>query len=150
MALGLAAMLLLNAQLPQLLPQPGLMPDWLAGAWTTPAREADWTEEWWTTPRAGLMLGGSRSGTGDTLGFFEHMRIERSDAGLKFCAMPQGRAGACFQSVAANEGEVAFENPANDYPTRIVYRREPYGISAEISGPDGSRKQRWTFVPRAE
>ena len=96
------------------------------------------------------MLGGSRTGKGEVLGFFEHMRIEMSDAGLRFCAMPQGRAGACFQAVSVTDRQIVFENTTNDYPTRIMYRKEPHGVSAEISDPGGARSQTWTFVPLAE
>ena len=127
--------------------RPVELPDWLAGAWVTAPKSGDWSEEWWSTPRAGIMLGASRAGSGDKLEFFEHMRIERKTAGVQFCALPQGKAGACFPAVTSTPGEIVFENTAHDYPTRIIYRREEGGISAEISGPGGTRRQSWRFVP---
>lgn len=126
------------------------LPGWLAGAWVSGGRTDDWTEEWWTAARGGIMLGSSRSGRRDAVGFFEHMRIERTTTGLQFCALPKGAPGACFPAIAAGAREIVFENSANDYPTRIVYRLEEGGISAEISGPGGTRRQSWRFVPLAD
>ena len=123
------------------------MPAWLAGSWKTAGTADEWSEEWWTPPRAGIMLGASRSGKAGVLGFFEHMRIVGAGPDLKFCAMPQGKAGTCFTAVAGDERHIVFENLLHDYPTRITYRREADGISAEISGKDGARTQRWRYVP---
>ena len=125
------------------------MPRWLAGSWKTGGTADEWTEEWWTPPKAGIMLGASRSGKADALGFFEHMRIVAGPSGLEFCAMPQGKPGTCFKAVESGAGHVTFENQNNDYPTRITYRRETWGISAEITGPNGARPQRWRYLPLA-
>ena len=121
------------------------MPDWLAGSWTTAGPADEWSEEWWTPAKAGIMLGASRSGKAEALGFFEHMRIVSGADGLAFCALPQGKAGTCFRAVEVGKGHVRFENKAHDYPTRITYRREGQGLVAEISGPDQSRLQTWRF-----
>ena len=126
---------------------PPRLPAWLAGAWIARQASGEWSEEWWTGERAGIMLGGSRSGQGDSLAFFEHMRIARTERGLEFCALPKGQAGGCFPATSASASEIVFENPAHDYPTRIAYRRVQGGIEAEISGPNGAKRQRWRFVP---
>lgn len=125
------------------------LPGWLAGSWKTGGTADEWSEEWWTTPRAGIMLGASRSGKAGALGFFEHMRIVSGPDGVHFCAMPQGKSGTCFKAVSSGPREIVFENPAHDYPTRITYRREDWGLSAEISGPKGAPPQRWRYVPLA-
>jgi hypothetical protein len=125
------------------------LPAWLSGAWATTSG-AEWTEEWWSTPRGGIMLGASRSGKSERLDFFEHMRIVRTASGVEFCAMPQGKPGACFPAISSLPDEIVFENGANDYPTRIAYRRRELGISAEISGPGGTRRQSWRLVPLAD
>ena len=123
------------------------MPSWLAGSWKTPGTSDEWTEEWWTPPRAGIMLGASRGGKAGALGSFEHMRIISGADGLSFCAMPQGKAGTCFKAVSSGPREIVFENAAHDYPTRIIYRREDWGVVAETSGPNGTRVQRWRYIP---
>lgn len=127
-------------------PAPPAMPDWLTGAWRTAGTSDEWTEEWWTTPKAGIMLGASRTGKSEALGFFEHMRIVRGADGLSFCAMPQGKAGTCFKAVEAGAQHLIFENKAHDYPTRVTYRRDGEGLVAQISGPDNARLQTWRFV----
>lgn len=121
------------------------MPNWLAGAWTNAGQSDEWWEEWWTPDKAGIMLGASRSGKQDALGFFEHMRIIRQDGTVHFCALPKGQAGACFKAVSATATEIVFENPAHDFPNRIVYRREGDELFAQISGLDGARAQNWRF-----
>ncbi len=140
MSIAMLAAVLLAGEAPA-------MPNWLAGSWKTAGTADEWTEEWWTPARAGIMLGASRSGKAGALGFFEHMRIISGLDGLAFCAMPQGKAGTCFKAVSSGAREIVFENVANDFPTRITYRREEWGVSAEISGPDGARVQRWRYVP---
>ena len=82
--------LFLLAAVPASAQAPSEMPGWLAGCWQQVEGE-QWTDECWTAPRAGLMIGASRTGTGETLQFFEHSRVETADDGtLVFVAMPRG------------------------------------------------------------
>jgi hypothetical protein len=141
--MALFAWVALLAVQPQLGPA---MPDWLAGSWATSGTADEWSEEWWTPAKAGIMLGASRSGKAEALGFFEHMRIVRDADGLAFCAMPQGKAATCFKAVDSSASHVTFENAAHDYPTRVTYRRDGAGVRAEISGPDNSKRQSWRYV----
>jgi hypothetical protein len=124
---------------------PGDMPAWLAGGWSTQGDDGGWVEEWWTSPRGGLMMGGGRSGKGAKLDWWEHTRIELSGAKLRFCALPKGQAGACFEATKVATGEIVFENPGHDFPTRVAYRRAGDELLAEISGKDGANAQRWRF-----
>jgi hypothetical protein len=122
------------------------MPSWMTGLWRSQTPEGEWAEEWWTTARAGQMLGAGRSGKAETLEFWEQTRIERTADGLQFCASTFGKGpGTCFKAVSATDSEIAFENPAHDYPRRIVYRREGNELFATISGPNGSKPQSWRF-----
>jgi hypothetical protein len=138
MAMSMLAALLLAVEEPKL-------PDWMAGSWTTAGAADEWAEEWWTPPRAGIMLGGGRSGKAEALGFFEHMRIIRTGDGLAFCAMPQGGAGTCFRAVSASATSITFENPAHDFPKRVTYRREGDALVGAISGLKGERMQQWRY-----
>ena len=121
------------------------LPGWMAGAWIAETPDGKWVEEFWTPARAGVMLGAGRSGKGDTVEWWEQTRIERADGKLRFCALPKGQAGACFAATKVDEFEVAFENPANDFPVRVTYRRDGDDLLAEISGPGGANPQRWRF-----
>lgn len=125
---------------------PPAMPAWMTGVWAQQSPDGKWVEEWWTTPRGGMMIGASKTGTGEGVRFFEHMRIEQRPDGLTFCALPKGQAGACFKATV-NEGQkIVFENPAHDYPTRVAYWREGKELLAETSGPGGSKVERWRYA----
>ena len=121
------------------------MPGWLAGGWSAEAADGAWVEEWWTPPRAGLMMGAGRSGKAGKLDWWEHTRIEQTGGKLRFCALPKGQAGACFEATKVRAQEIVFENPAHDFPNRVTYRREGDELFAEVSGKAGANVQRWRF-----
>jgi hypothetical protein len=119
---------------------------WLVGAWETAARGSvkRWTEERWGPPRAGVMLGTSISGRADRMSEYEFFRLAPDEQGiLTYWASPNGRSPVPFRMVALEEGKVVFENPAHDYPTRIVYQRTTDGMTATISGPNGANSMSW-------
>ena len=121
------------------------MPGWLAGGWSAEAADGAWTEEWWTPPRAEVMMGAGRSGKAGKLDWWEHTRIEQVGGRMRFCALPKGQAGQCFAATRVSAGEIVFENPAHDFPTRIAYRRAGDELFAEVSGRNGANVQRWRF-----
>lgn len=117
---------------------------WLAGDWVREDGER-WTEESWTAPRGGVMLGVSRSGRGEALREFEFIRIAAGEDGaISYIAMPQGGAPVAFALVRHDTASATFENPAHDYPQRIVYARDGDTLTATISAIDGSKPRRWT------
>ena len=119
---------------------------WLAGTWVAEEAGRNWTEERWAAPRGGVMLGTSLSGQGEEAGWFEFMRIAADEDGrLAFHASPGGAPASAFPLVSSGTREAVFENPAHDYPTRIVYRRVGQVLSATISGPGGAKPRSWRF-----
>lgn len=139
MGMILAAMLALQA--------PAGVDDlaWLSGRWET-AAEGRWTEESWSAPRGGLLLGYSRSGRGEAVREFEHLRIQAGADGVPaYWASPGGRAAVAFRLVSARGTEAVFENPQHDFPQRIRYRRDGDALIATISAIDGSRAMSWTY-----
>ena len=121
------------------------LPGWMAGGWVAEEAGGKWVEEWWTPARAGVMLGAGRSGTAASLEWWEQTRIELADGKLRFCVLPKGQPGACFQATKVAPGEITFENPGHDFPTRVAYRKDGNDLLAEISGPNGANPQRWRF-----
>jgi hypothetical protein len=118
---------------------------WLSGRWET-AAEGRWTEESWSVPRGGMLLGYSRSGQGETVREFEHLRIQAGTDGVPvYWASPGGRAVVGFRLVSASGTEVVFENPQHDFPQRIRYRRDGDALVATISAIDGSNAKSWTY-----
>ena len=122
---------------------------WLSGRWVE-EKGANWTEENWGKPRGGVLLGSSLTGKGGKAGMFEFMRISTGDelGEILFWASPGGKAAVPFRMVERGKQEVVFENPSNDYPTRIRYRREGDVLKATISGPGGANAQSWTYRRR--
>jgi hypothetical protein len=118
---------------------------WLSGSWVSETKEG-WTEEVWTSARGDMMLGTNRSGKGGKASAFEFMRIAPDGLGrISFWASPGGKTAVQFPMTSSKAGEVVFENPTNDYPTKILYRRKGEMLSATISGPEGKNPYSWTF-----
>jgi hypothetical protein len=110
---------------------------WLAGCWAgdRPGEPARRSEEQWMLPRAGSMLGMGRTLRGEALSDYEHLLIREQGATLVYVAKPAGQPQASFEAVAIDDAGVVFENPAHDFPQRIVYRRQPDGaLLARIEG----------------
>jgi Domain of unknown function (DUF6265) len=137
--LRLTALMLALAPAALLASDPLPMPGWMTGAWAGGEGDA-WTDEFWTPPRGDLMIGAGRTGQGNKLTGFEHMRIEReADGTLVFWALPGGKNPTRFVAVHADGDDVIFENAANDYPQRVRYWREAKEMKARISQIDGSK-----------
>jgi hypothetical protein len=121
---------------------------WMSGHWETSAG-GRWTEESWSAPRGGIMLGHSRSGSGDRLREFEFLRLQAGADGVPaYFAQPGGRPPVAFRLTARDGTSATFENPAHDFPQRIVYRRDGDSMVATISKLDGSNAMRWTYRRR--
>ena len=121
------------------------MPGWMTGAWARSDGD-NWADEYWTPPRGGMMIGASRSGKGDKLLFWEHMRIERDARDdLAFWAIAGDQKPVRFAAVRMTATEIVFENPKHDYPQRIRYWREGKDLKARISLIDGSKAVDFSF-----
>lgn len=121
---------------------------WMAGRWEA-SGNGRWTEEVWSTPRDGLMLGFSRSMREDVGGEFEFLRIAPGPDGTPtYFAQPQGGPAIAFRLVSRETNSATFENPAHDYPQRIIYRRYGRSMTATISSIDGSGERSWSFGRR--
>jgi Domain of unknown function (DUF6265) len=123
---------------------------WMSGTWDTgDARR--WTEEHWTRPRAGMMMGGSRTGDASTVKEFEYLRIAPDDNGqLTYWASPAGRPAVGFKMTQGDSSSATFENPQHDFPQRISYRRERATMTATISDIKGGNAQSWVYRRRGD
>jgi hypothetical protein len=121
---------------------------WMSGQWTA-EESGRWTEESWSAPRGGVMLGHSRSGRGEALREFEFLRLQAGADGVPvYLAQPGGRPPVAFRLAAHERTGATFENPAHDFPQRIVYRRSGDSMVATISALDGSNAMSWTYRRR--
>lgn len=96
---------------------------WLQGCWKADGAESG-SGEHWMAPAGGSMLGMSRTVRKGRTAEFEFMRIAPgADGRLAFIAQPSGQAPASFPLVQADSDSFVFDNPAHDFPQRIIYRR---------------------------
>ena len=109
------------------------MPDFLAGCWEQRTEAGRWTEECWTDTRGGLMIGSGRDGSGDKVGHWEWMRIERgADGGVTFYGSPKGASPVGFKALDADSKSITLVNASHDYPQRVRYVATDNRLAAEV------------------
>jgi opacity protein-like surface antigen len=146
----LTALVLMIAPIAADAAAPASMPDWITGAWEMQDGSA-WADETWSPARGDLMIGAGREGFGNSLRFWEMIRIARkADGTLSYLAQPRGGPVVEFSMVNVGEQSIEFANPAHDYPQRIRYWREGNLLMAETSKMDGSDAQRWNYRPMGQ
>lgn len=115
---------------------------WLAGCWERRAGQRV-TLEMWMPPEGNLMLGASRTTGGGALREYEQLRLEApNDSELIYTAIPSGQRETAFRSTAVSDSGFTVENPAHDFPQRIIYRRrgaDSLVARIEGPGPNGAR-----------
>ena len=106
---------------------------WMAGCWRLESGTRV-VDEVWMAPAGGAMFGMSRTVSNGRVVEFEFIQI-REDAGrVAFIARPSGQPEATFTLVKAGVGEAVFENPAHDFPQRIIYRLKDAALVGRIEG----------------
>jgi hypothetical protein len=124
--------------------QPDL--DWMAGYWLACDARME-VAEYWTTRRGGVMLGGSITYGIQAFGW-EQVRIETTIDGatMQYVARPRGaERDTAFRLARSGPNEAVFENPAHDYPQRIVYRREGEELIARTEDMAGGNGQDFRY-----
>ncbi|MFT6660388.1 MAG: hypothetical protein ACJA0K_000361 [Maricaulis maris] len=112
--------------------------DWLAGHWKSGGDDPV-IEEIWTDGAGGLLLGLNRTQVGGQAVAFEFLRIERTPTGSRYCAQPGGRPATCFELTTQSASSARFENPDNDFPQIIEYRRDGRSLTATIADLSGEQ-----------
>ncbi|PVM91296.1 DUF6265 family protein [Caulobacter endophyticus] len=106
----------------------------LAGCWRQ-ERQNGAVEEQWLAPGGGMMLGMSRTVRDGKARSYEFTRIQEADGRLTFFAMPSSQPPAAFPLKSAAPGELVFENPAHDFPQRVIYKSQGAdGLLGRIEG----------------
>jgi hypothetical protein len=117
----------------------------LAGCWRQD-RPNGVVEEQWLAPGGGMMLGMSRTVHDGRVRTFEFTRIQEIDGRLTFFATPSNQAPAAFPLKSAAPGELVFENPAHDFPQRVIYRSQgENGLLGRIEGEIGGKARSVDF-----
>ena len=92
-------------------------------------------EEEWGRPSGDGMLGFSRTLQNGKTAFSEFMRIEKQGASLIYTPrIGTKQAPVSFTMTKLTDTEVIFENPAHDFPQRIIYWRDGERLCARVEG----------------
>jgi Domain of unknown function (DUF6265) len=116
---------------------------WLAGHWQSKDGKTT-VEEVWLPSRGGTMIGMNRT-TREKGDEFEFLRIAQDGDMIAYLAAPGGKyppTAFTMKSVGKNEAE--FENPDNDFPKIIKYKRTGDTLVASIHGDD-NQEMSWTW-----
>jgi hypothetical protein len=108
---------------------------WLQGCWQTSGAEAGSGEQWMAAA-GGTVLGMSRTVRKGVTTEYEFLQIREVEPGkLAYIAMPSGRPPTTFKLLRESDTEFVFENPAHDFPQRIIYKRDGDRVlNARIEG----------------
>lgn len=108
--------------------------DWIAGCWSRTSAETH-VEEHWMAPAGGTMLGMARTVRSGKTTEYEFLQIRDVNGTLAYVARPSGQAEATFPLKTLTAREIVFEDPAHDFPQRVIYRRNDDGsLTARIEG----------------
>lgn len=114
---------------------------WMTGCWelNVPQRQMTIAEHW-MKPSGGTLIGMSRTVRGGKTTGFEYLRIVTTDSGIDYVARPSSsKEETRFKLVKSSASEAVFENPAHDFPQRIIYRSQPDGLFARIEGEENGK-----------
>jgi Domain of unknown function (DUF6265) len=111
---------------------------WLHGCWEGKVNQRDFREEWLPL-RGDMMIGVSQTVSQGKTQDFEYLRLELRPDGIFYVAVPSGKKETSFRlsgSTRDGENEIfTFENPVEEFPQRIIYRRGSEGwLYAHVEG----------------
>jgi hypothetical protein len=118
---------------------------WMSGCWAG-EQGALLVEEHWTRPAAGQMMGVARTIRSGKVIQHEFLLIDTDAEGVFY--LPRISSGAepvKFRLATQGASEAIFENPAHDFPQRILYRKIEGGLFARIDGKQNGRDRAVDF-----
>lgn len=119
---------------------------WIAGSWMERKDGTD-TEEHWLPAKGGMLIAVNRTVKPGKATTFEYLRIELADGKPVYLTSPDGRPAEEFKSVEQSANRIVFENPAIEFPRRILYWRDGDALMARIEGTikGEPRWRQWRF-----
>jgi hypothetical protein len=107
---------------------------WMAGSWIH-EKDGTVTRETWLPPLGGVMAGAGQTNAPGKPPSVEHGKITAEPAGATYTAIVRGQPPTAFVlKPGLPDGEAIFENPAHDFPQRVIYRRCGEQLCARIEG----------------
>jgi hypothetical protein len=120
---------------------------WLTGCWSM-KRGDSIVEEEWLKPLGATLMGISRTVKGGRTVEHEFLQVRDVNGALAYIAKPSGQAEATFPLKTFADQELVFENPAHDFPQRIIYRRTTDGVTARVEGTRNGQTRGIDFAYR--
>ena len=81
------------------------------------------------------MIGSGRTVSGGKAVDYEFLRIVEEADGIYYVAKPTAnKEETRFKLTRGSSSEAVFENPAHDFPQRVIYKREGEKLNARIEG----------------
>lgn len=117
---------------------------WMSGCWEI-SRPNRHVVEQWSAVEGGTLIGTSRTVANDQTSEYEFLLIREGAKGLEYVAKPSRQPEAVFTSTKVATNAVVFENPAHDFPKRIIYRRAGDTLTAAIEGPMNGQTRKIEF-----
>jgi len=118
---------------------------WMAGCWEGQGGKTRF-EEQWMRPAAGSMLGMARATAGDKTVFTESLHIgKKGDEVTLTVIIGMSGKPTPFKMIRSSDKEVVFENPAHDFPQRIIYRQQADGLLGRIEGQEKGKSRSEDF-----
>ena len=112
---------------------------WIAGSWSCDKRGGEFQEHW-MSPEGDSLVGVGRLLVDGRTRFVEYLSIEPDGAGMTMWillghASKGPKTAKPFRLTRMMAGEAVFENPENDFPTTITYRKQgPEAMLARLEG----------------
>lgn len=125
----------------------------MSGCWTTAADAPEDYRECFTGPYAGMIQGSSQTAKDGKTTSFEFAVIAEKDGKITYAPFFNGKAMSVFTLTAQDKNSAVFENPANDFPRKVIYRKNADGsLTARIEGAsaDSARHQEWVMHPQGK
>jgi len=117
---------------------------WMSGCWDH-TRNGRHVAESWTPVEGGTLMGVSRTVVNGKTTEWEFLIIREGAKGLEYVAKPSGQPETTFTATSVSATEVVFENPAHDFPKKIVYKRDGDALTASIEGPMNGQTRKIDF-----
>lgn len=114
---------------------------WLSGCWESNDAEKELLiTEQWMRPAGGMMIGAGRTVKGGKAVDYEFLRIIEDAGSIFYVAKPTAnKEETRFKLIKATANEIVFENPAHDFPQRVMYRLEAEKLLARIEGTQNGK-----------
>ncbi len=122
----------------------------LSGCWASKTNSEEY-RECFTAPYAGMIQGSTQTVKNGKTVSFEFAVISEKDSKITYAPFYNGQALSVFTLTQAGPDIAVFENPANDFPKKVIYHRNADGtLSARTVGSNDNdpKNQEWIMRPQ--